>query len=149
MINHLPDFLLGGPLKSVFQNLMFYVCFLDFFISWVGCTNIWEIEAKIPIFEKIIMTCKISVSKMVPVGFSGVHFFFLFLIQNQVHCRLVGVLATKYRIIYSANKASYRTWTLSEVLLHMLIADNASDFGFINFGNFLLRLNLLCSSFLE
>lgn len=113
-----------------------------FFISCVGCfTNIWEIEAKILIFQKIITTYRISVSKMIPAGFSGVHFF-LFLIQNQTYCRLVGVLATNYRIRYSANKASYRTWTLSEVLLHMLITDAASDFSFINFGNFLLRLKL-------
>lgn len=136
-------FPIWGSLKSIFQFFMFYVCFLDFFfISCVGCfTNIWEIEAKILIFQKIITTYRISVSKMIPAGFSGVHFF-LFLIQNQTYCRLVGVLATNCRIRYSANKASYRTWTLSEVLLHMLITDAASDFSFINFGNFLLRLKL-------
>lgn len=79
-------------------------------------------QKKNPVFKKSITTCKFSVWKMVAAEFPGVHFLPLLSI-SQTHCRLVGVLATKYRIKHTetflwASKASHRTWTLPETLFH-------------------------------
>lgn len=74
-----------GSFKICFPNLHVLCLFpWFFFISCVGCfTNIWEIEAKILIFQKIITTCRISVSKMIPAGFSEAHFFSTFLFRTK------------------------------------------------------------------
>lgn len=66
-----------GSFKIYFSNLHVLCLFpWFFFISCVGCfTNIWEIEAKILIFQKIITTYRISVSKMISAGFFWSSFF--------------------------------------------------------------------------
>lgn len=111
-------------LKSVFQIFLFLPVFLLF------CSLNWPVLQKLkkrdkkknPVFKKSITTCKFSVWKMVAAEFPGVHFLPLLSI-SQTHCRLVGVLATKYRIKHTetflwASKASHRTWTLPETLFH-------------------------------
>lgn len=106
-----------GPLKSVFQIFLFLPVFLIFFFPELACfAKTEKRRQKFLLFFKIYHDIKTSVLKMVPAEFPGVHFLPLLSI-NQTHCRLVGVLAPKYRIRHSetflrASKASHRSWLL-------------------------------------
>lgn len=151
MMSHLPDFLLwvlwNLYSKSFCSSMDVFLFFR--FLNWLVLQKLKNEGKKILLFLKSITTCKISVLKMVPAEFP-VHFLLLLSI-NQAHCRLVGVLATKYRIRNSekflwASKASRRTWTLPEIMLfHKPTSDNTWAYRLINFANFLLRLKLVSS----
>ena len=110
-----------GSFEVCVPNLSVPSCLLDFFFPELACfAKTEKLRQKFLLFFKIYHDIKISVLKMVPVEFPGVHFLPLLSI-NQTHCRLVGVLATKYRIRHSetflwASKASHRSWTL--ILFH-------------------------------